>query len=78
MVDPKKQDFCKEVTRFQEFHLIFLKWRSMEPQKLATIILILGGHEFQKIEFILVEKFKFSQYHGTKSLKFLQKILFAF
>ena len=23
MVDPKKQDFCKEVTRFQEFHLIF-------------------------------------------------------
>ena len=44
----------------------------MEPQKLATIILILGGHEFQKIEFILVEKFKFSQYCSTKSLKFLQ------
>ena len=42
MMGPKKQDFCNVVTRFQGFHLIFLKWRSMGPQKLATVI----GHKY--------------------------------
>ena len=90
----------------------FLEWRSMGPQKLATII----GHKYSifkpskknkgvfliikirqiirskknfknfnflgswisKIVFILVEKFKFSQYYSTKSLKFLQENIIRF
>ena len=43
MVGPKKQDFLNVVTRFQGFRLIFLKWRSMGPQKLATVI----GHKYR-------------------------------
>ena len=42
MVGPKKQDFCIEVTMFQGFCLIYLKWMSMGPQTLATII----GHKY--------------------------------
>jgi hypothetical protein len=33
---------------------------------------------FSKIVFKLVEKFKFSQYYGTKPLKFLQKNIICF
>ena len=35
MVGPKKQDFCVKVTRIS---FDFSKWRSLGPQKLATII----------------------------------------
>ena len=49
--------------QFSRISFHFLKWRSMGPQKLATII----GH-----------KFKFSQYYSTKSLKFLQKNIICF
>ena len=35
MVDPKKQDFCIKVSRIS---FDFLKWMSLGPQKLATVI----------------------------------------
>ena len=39
MVDPKKQDFCNVVTRFQGFHLIFRNGGARAPEAQINVFL---------------------------------------